>query len=351
MFPGEPAGRLASRLNTLAGLVSGIVGSKSSNLPAVAAKVPGGPRGKRTKVDSRVKRFERWLRNKGVEAETFFLPFAKTLLSSLSHLPLVLVIDGSIVGRGCMTLMITLVYKQRGLPIVWTVAKRRKGHFPESIHIELMNRVRELIPEGARVVLLGDGEFDGVDLQALVNECKWEYVLRTSKSAKLSWRGEEFRFDDVLAHVSPGDLFEVPNALFTQREYGPILALTWWRSDCKEPIHLVTNMDSAEEACGHYRKRFKIETFFSDQKSRGFHLHKSHLSDPNRLSRLMIATCLAAYWIVYLGAYAMASGLNKVIHRTHRCDLSLFQLGLRLLEHFLNEGLSIPVAFTPARAG
>lgn len=31
-----------------------------------------------------------------------------------------------------------------------------------------------------------------------------------------------------------------------------------------------------------YAKRFRIETFFSDQKSRGFHLHKSHLSDPVR---------------------------------------------------------------------
>jgi hypothetical protein len=110
-------------------------------------------------------------------------------------------------------------------------------------------------------------------------------------------------------------------------------------------------MGSAEEACAYYRRRFKIETFFSDQKSRGFHLHKTHLSDPKRLSRLMIATCLAAYWIVYLGACAMASGLNKVIHRTDRCDLSLFQLGLKLLDHFLTEGLSIPVAFTPAKAG
>jgi hypothetical protein len=211
-------------LNTLAGLVSGIVGSRRSNLTAIADKVPGGPSGQTTKVESRVKRFERWLRNDAVKSETFFLPFAKALLLSLCHVPLVLVIDGSIVGRGCMTLMISLVYKQRGLPIVWTVAKRRKGHFPERVHIELMNKVRDLIPEGARVVLLGDGEFDGVDLQALVNQCKWEYVLRTSKSARLSWRGEEFRFDDVVAHVNPGDLFEVPNALFTQREYGPVLA-------------------------------------------------------------------------------------------------------------------------------
>ena len=35
----------------------------------------------------------------------------------------------------------------------------------------------------------------------------------------------------------------------------------------------------------------------------------------------------------------------RVIHRSDRCDLSLFQLGLRILEHFLNEDFSIPVVF------
>src|SRR5216683_1821977 len=84
---------------------------------------------------------------------------------------------------------------------------------------------------------------------------------------------------------------------------------------------------------------------FSDQKSRGFHLHKSHLSDPQRLSRLLIAACLAYIWIVYLGSVCMKEGWVRIIHRRHRCDLSLFQLGMRLLEHFLNEDLPIPVAF------
>jgi len=157
-----------------------------------------------------------------------------------------------------------------------------------------------------------DGEFDGVDLQALVKRCEWEYVLRTSKTATLSWEGEEFRFDDVANHVVPGEVCDVPGALFTQRRYGPVLAITWWRKDCKEPIHLVTNMISVEEACGCYSKRFKIETLFSDQKSRGFHMHKSHLSDPKLLSRLLIAACLAYLWIVYLGAYAMQHGWDKV---------------------------------------
>jgi len=39
----------------------------------------------------------------------------------------------------------------------------------------------------------------------------------------------------------------------------------------------------------------------------------------------------------------MHKGFNKIIHRTDRCDLSLFQLGLRLLDYFLDHEIPIPV--------
>ena len=68
----------------------------------------------------------------------------------------------------------------------------------------------------------------------------------------------------------------------------------------------------------------------------------SHLSDPERLAQLMIAACLAYLWIIYLGNLAQQHGLDQVIHRTDRCDLSLFQLGLRLLDYYLNQEMPIP---------
>ena len=75
------------------------------------------------------------------------------------------------------------------------------------------------------------------------------------------------------------------------------------------------------------------------------YIHKSHISDPQRRSRLFIAACLAYIWIVYLGSLGETEGWREVIHRRKRCDVSLFQLGLRILEHFLNEELPIPVQF------
>jgi hypothetical protein len=66
----------------------------------------------------------------------------------------------------------------------------------------------------------------------------------------------------------------VEEVAFTRLHYGPILAVAWWCKDQQEPLYLVPNFDLKEEACYGYQKCFRIETFFSDQKSRGFHLHK-----------------------------------------------------------------------------
>lgn len=106
------------------------------------------------------------------------------------------------------------------------------------------------------------------------------------------------------------------------------------------------------------RLRAHIETFFSNQKSRGFHLDTSHLSDPSRLNRLMtaaclasmmIAACLASIWIIYLGVLAHRDGWAATMHRADRCDLRLFQLGCCLLTHLLKEGLPIPTTINMRR--
>jgi hypothetical protein len=338
-YPMEPKGNLARHLNTLAALVNGIVGSKSSQLPAIAKKSPDG-----TKRQSRVKRFYRWLKNERISNEVYFLPFAEALLNSLAERgPLLLAMDGSEVGRQCLALMVSVIYKKRALPIAWLVVQGSKGHFPEETHIRLVEQVQQMIPEGADVIFVGDGEFDGIRLQATLDGYGWEYVCRTAENAQLGAEGERFAFKEV--GVQPGQCIGLPDVTFTLQNYGPVLALAWWKKGCKEPIYLITNMELEAEACHWYAKRYRIETFFSDQKSRGFNLHKSHISAPARLARLMIAACLAYIWIVYLGAIAKRDDWVKIIHRTDRCDLSLFQLGLDLLEHCLNECLPIPVLF------
>src|SRR3989442_7291304 len=123
-YPAQPTGNLARHLHTLAALISGIVGSKSTQLPTIAAKVPNG-----TKPESRVKRFARWFDNDHILEEVYFLPYADLLLCHFALQTLVLVMDGSVAGRGGNAPMIHVVYKGRPLPLGWRGGSSPQGRF------------------------------------------------------------------------------------------------------------------------------------------------------------------------------------------------------------------------------
>lgn len=339
LHPRKPQGRLARTLDTLAWLITGIVRTECCQLPAIASQIPFARR------ESQVKKLSRFVKNERVDERCGYLSFSKLLLKALSKRlrRFVLVIDGSDVGRGCRALVVSVRFLGRALPLAYTVEEGPKGHFSEETHLALLRAVHEIVPAGVPVTFLGDGEFDGVELLSQLEAWGWEYVCRTAKNAQLEADGETFAFEAL--NVPHGEIVSVPEVRFTQAAYGPVLAVAAWRDDCKEPIYLISNLELAEEALFWYKRRFGIETFFSDQKSRGFHLHKSRLSDPERLARLMIAACLAYVWLVFLGRTAQRDGWMKAIHREKRCDLSLFRLGVALFHHLLIHSLSLPVDF------
>ena len=258
-YPTSPTGHFARHLQTLAALMSGIVGGKSTQLPHIATKVPDG-----SKPESRVKRFARWLDNDRILEEMYFVPYAEILLTHLALETLVLVMDGSVVGRDCTALMIHVIYKGRALPLAWRVRQGPKGHFPEDLHIAVVALMREVIPAGAKVVFLGDGEFDGTALQATLNEAGWSYACRTALSTVATWEGVTFRLDTLGACSKPGTLIELKEVQFTRNAYGPVMVLSCWAKGYQDPLYLVSNMDAAEETCRYDQKRFRIETFFSD---------------------------------------------------------------------------------------
>ena len=90
-------------------------------------------------------------------------------------------------------------------------------------------------------------------------------------STVATWEGETFRLDTLGACSKPGTLVAFKEVQFTWEAYGPVMVLSCWAKGYHEPLYLVSNMTQAEEACRWYGKRFRIETFFSDQKSRDPH--------------------------------------------------------------------------------
>jgi hypothetical protein len=203
-----------------------------------------------------------------------------------------LAMDGSRVGRGCMVLMVGVVYHKRALPITWVVYQGKKGRASAETHISILKAVHGLIPEGADVILLGDGEYDSADMLTWVEQhTDWGIVAHTASDTHVSSEGEWTSLAEW--GIQPGGWISVPEALFTRQAFGPMHVIAWWDRAYDDPLYLVTNLELAKEACYWYRRRYRIETLFSDKQSRGFQIDKSHLSDPARLARLFIATSLA----------------------------------------------------------
>jgi hypothetical protein len=336
LYPYHADGHIAQHLNTLTALICGIIGSQKTNLPHIASKAPTNG----VLRESLIKRFSRFVNNDKIDQDLYFLPYTQALISCLAHLDLTLVIDGSAVGRDCTALVISVVYKKRALPIALLARSGNKGHFSEADHLSLVEKAYSLVPKDTQVTFLGDGEFDGISLLNRLDTYGWHYVCRTAKNSLIDNGINTFQLQ--ARTVAPGHYRHFENIRFTQDAYGPIHAIIWWEKGYDQPLYLITSIPKPHVARGQYKKRFRIETFFSDQKSRGFHLHKSHLSDPERIERLMLPACLAYIWIVYLGIIADEGGYVCFIHRSDRCDLSWFQLGLRLLDYFFNDNEPLP---------
>lgn len=340
LFPQRLTGRELQYLDELAKLVGGIVASSHSQLPKIAAKDPT-----HIQPESKIAKLKRLIANENFTAEVFWLPFVRQFLARFANAkqPLLLSIDSSEVGRGCMALVVSLVYGGRCLPLIWLVVAGNKGHLGQDVHLQLLTELIPLLPAGVGVVLLGDGEFDGTWVQYLARECGWDYVVRTAKNSQYqtphSKRWTNFRH----FRLKPGGFVVKQRIRFSAEGYGPVTAIGWWERGWSEPIYLLTNLRDGRYASQLYKRRFRIECFFSDQKVRGFRLDQSHLSCPERLNRLLIGCVLAYWWLVGLGSYAIFSGWDKIVHRTTRTDLSLFQLGWRLLEHWQN--IEHPLSF------
>src|SRR3990172_5141184 len=119
-------------------------------------------------------------------------PLPKACWSAWRIARWLLVMDGSTVGRGCMALLVGVVYQRRVLPLAWVVYKGKKGHAPASRHLEVLELVQPLIPAESTVILLGDGEYDNPEMLTWVStQTTWFFASRTASTTLVSTTPDE----------------------------------------------------------------------------------------------------------------------------------------------------------------
>ena len=162
----HPQGNALKRLNKLSGFICGMIRKGNSNLPDIGSGLP-----QAIDANSKTIAAKGFLSHCKTDYSVHFLPFLSAFIKGILAYScfldgIYLVIDGSQIGKANGVLMISLYWKNRGIPICWMTKSGGKGHFKAEDHEEVLNQaveiLQDLLPNDIPVTLLGDGEFDGI---------------------------------------------------------------------------------------------------------------------------------------------------------------------------------------------
>jgi hypothetical protein len=104
------------------------------------------------------------------------------------------------------------------------------------------------------------------------------------------------------------------------------LAISWTRPTTTCPAEscvVMTNLPPSGWVLRHYLKRMHVEESFRDDKSGGFDLHASHLTDPKRLDTLLLALSVAVLWVYELGEQLLREDRREEIDPAYNTGTSV----------------------------
>jgi hypothetical protein len=335
-----------TRLRNLVWLMLGIFQSKSVHLSKIASKIPGW-----ATQPSLTRRLSRFLDNAAVRVRKWYEPVARNLLQAMASTvgEVRLIADGSKVGFQHQLLIVAIAYRRRAIPIAWTWVHCVKGHSSARKQLALLAYVHALLPPGVSVLLVGDSEFGAVEVIRRTEAWQWRYVLRQKANNEVKIGDAAWcHFGDCIART--GQSIWLGRGLLTSKHAHWVNLLAHWKAGEDEPWLLATNLPSPQATLQAYRRRMWIEEMFGDLKGNGFDLERTHLIHFARLSRLTLAVVLLYVWCIATGAHDIRDGLRRLVDRTDRRDLSIFQIGLRLIDRRMTNEQPVSICLIPVYA-
>jgi hypothetical protein len=335
-----------TRIKGFTWLLVGIYQSRSICLSRIAGKIPGS-----AKLLSTTRRLSRLVDNPAIRVREWYDPIARewlgTQFRNLGEIRLI--VDGTKVGFGHQLLMVSLTYRKRAIPIVWTWVKQVRGHSGSEKQLALLAYARKLIPIRAAVIVVGDREFGSAAVLGQLDQWHWFYVLRQKGDTGV-WITGRNSWQTFSSFVHrPGESIWLGRGYLTSKEIYPVNLLVHWGIGEKEPWCLATNLPDLAMTLQYYRRRMWIEEMFGDMKDHGFDLESTMLRHFERLSRLTLAVALLYVWIISVGTRTIRNGLREWVDRTDRRDLSIFQIGLRFIEKCVINARPFPIMWCSYR--
>ena len=295
----------------LALLIATALHVRGVNLNELAAALPRAAE----RLDMRYQWISRVLGNDLIEVDEVMAPFAREVLAGAAEggRTIVAMIDQSKVNDAHQMIMVSLRVGERALPLAWRM-KKTQGAIGFREQREALEAVAALLPEGARVTLMGDRFYGS---PALIEWCRakgWGWRLRCKQDLLVFDRnGGETTLAECFAR---GEHMLTDIELTEKRARTNIAMLH--EAGHPEPWIIAMSDPPTTWRALDYGLRWGIEAMFSDYKTRGFNLEDSQIQRTDRLDRLVLVLSLALYWAVSTGMDDAKENKTPAEKKKHR---------------------------------
>lgn len=220
-------------------------------------------------------------------------------------------------------LVLAVIYKGIAIPVYWLLLNK-KGNSNSRERIALLKRFISQFGKERIIKVLADREFVGKNWFKWLKNQEIDFAIRIKKNSKVpNSRGQLVQVHTLFRGLKPGDTL----ILLKQRTvYEVEVSLSALRLEDGELLIVATGKACCD-AIKTYAKRWQIETLFSCLKSRGFNFEDTHITDRQRIKRLLVVAVIAFCWAHRVGEWQHEQKPLKV-KKHKRLAKSLFRVGL-----------------------
>ena len=228
-------------------------------------------------------------------------------------------------------LTLSVAYKNVAIPLLWEVVNH-KGNATAVEHVGIIKRfVKEFGVERIQRIY-ADREFGSYELLAYLikNEIDFHIRLKTShksggKSFLAMWKnvGEKVKLRG-----------KVPIQVFGLEVY---VSCVKYRKNGKTEYLIVASKEENKCMIEEYKVRWQIETMFGCLKKRGFNFEETHLTMPQKISKLLMLLGLGLCLAMKMGKIQVEvwRQVKMKLKKNKRYAKSLFRIGLDALQNLL----------------
>lgn len=313
-----------SRIKFLALLILALLKASTVNLSRLAAffKI-------NSKTDSCFKRIQRFLRGYDID----FNLTAKLIVSLLPKgLKYIVTIDRTnwkFGKKDINILMLGIIYQGVSIPLFWELLPKR-GNSSAEERIEITEKAIKLLGKENIISIVGDREFIGIKWFRYLNQTQITYRMRIKSNTCInSHRSRGQRVDKLFRSLKLNVMLVYPKQVII---YKQTVWLTGMR--IKNDYLIIASNERPFDAIAEYKQRWGIETLFGHFKTKGFNFESTHLTDPERIKKLIAVVTIAFLWSFLVGVW-----LNEITHikiKKHgRRAISYFKSGYKYLLHLI----------------